>query len=132
MTGGTHDAHVPCAARSQTVSAETAHQHFRNNGARVRAEQAKNSSPTRFRQPRNGHHSHPIRRAPHERDPTMDNDLDQAKGKIKQAAGDLTDDNDLKREGKVDEAAGKVKEGAEKAKDKVGDVVDSVKDKLDN
>ena len=62
----------------------------------------------------------------------MDNDLDQAKGKIKQAAGDFTDDNDLKREGKVDEAAGKVKEGAEKAKDKVGDVVDSVKDKLDN
>jgi uncharacterized protein YjbJ (UPF0337 family) len=44
---------------------------------------------------------------------------DQAKGRIKQAVGDLTDDKDLKREGKVDEAAGKVKEGVDKIKDKV-------------
>ena len=43
---------------------------------------------------------------------------------MKQAAGDLTDDDDLKREGKADELAGK-------AKDKVGDVVDSVKDRFD-
>lgn len=60
----------------------------------------------------------------------MDNDLDQAKGRIKQAAGDLTDNDDLKREGKVDENAGKAKEGLEKAKDKLGDAVDSIKDKL--
>ena len=43
----------------------------------------------------------------------------RVKGRIKEAAGDLTDDDDLKNEGKVDKAAGKVK-----------DVVDDVKDKL--
>ena len=62
----------------------------------------------------------------------MDNDFDQAKGKIKQAAGDLTDDDDLRREGQLDEAGGKVKEGFEKAKDKLGNMVDDVKEKLDN
>ena len=46
-------------------------------------------------------------------------EADQAKGRIKQAAGDLTDDKDLKREGKVDEASGKVKEGVDKLKDKL-------------
>jgi uncharacterized protein YjbJ (UPF0337 family) len=60
----------------------------------------------------------------------MDNDLDQAKGKLKQAAGDLTGDKDLEREGKRDELAGKAKEGLDKAKDKVEDVIDDVKDKL--
>ncbi len=60
----------------------------------------------------------------------MDNDMDQAKGRIKQAAGDLTGDKDLKREGKVDETAGKAKEGLEDAKDKLGDGVDAIKDKL--
>ena len=45
----------------------------------------------------------------------MDKDLDQAKGRIKQAAGDLTDNDDLKREGKADETGGKVKEAVTKA-----------------
>ena len=45
----------------------------------------------------------------------MSGEGDQAKGRVKQAVGDLTDDKDLKREGKVDEAAGKVKEGVDKA-----------------
>ena len=49
----------------------------------------------------------------------MSGEGDQAKGRIKQAIGDLTDDKDLKREGKVDEAAGKVKEGVDKVKDKL-------------
>jgi uncharacterized protein YjbJ (UPF0337 family) len=49
---------------------------------------------------------------------------DEAKGRIKEAAGDLTDDDDLKREGKADQMAGKVK-------DKVDDVADAVKDKFD-
>ena len=60
----------------------------------------------------------------------MDKDLDQAKGKIKQAAGDLTGNKDLKSEGNADEKAGQAKESLEKAKDKLGDAVDSVKDKL--
>ena len=44
----------------------------------------------------------------------MSGEADQAKGRIKQAVGDLTDDKDLKREGKVDEAAGKIKDGVDK------------------
>jgi uncharacterized protein YjbJ (UPF0337 family) len=60
----------------------------------------------------------------------MSGEKDQAVGRIKQAAGDLTDDDDLKREGKADEAAGKVKDGAEKVKDKAEDGVDRVKDAL--
>jgi uncharacterized protein YjbJ (UPF0337 family) len=50
-----------------------------------------------------------------------DGALDNAKGNIKEAAGDLTGDKDLEREGKVDQASGTVK-------DKVGDVADKAKD----
>ena len=60
----------------------------------------------------------------------MDNNLDQAKGRVKQAVGDLTDNKDLKNEGKADETAGKVKEFLEDAKDKAEDVVDKVKDRF--
>ena len=55
---------------------------------------------------------------------------DQAKGRIKQAAGDLVGDDDLKREGKLDEQGGKVKEAVSSAKRKLDDAVDAVKDKL--
>jgi uncharacterized protein YjbJ (UPF0337 family) len=48
---------------------------------------------------------------------------DSAKGNIKEAAGDLTGDKELEREGKVDQASGTVK-------DKVGDASDAVKDTL--
>ena len=51
----------------------------------------------------------------------MPENLDDAKGRVKEAAGDLTDDKDLKREGKVDRASGTVK-------DKVGDAADKVKE----
>jgi uncharacterized protein YjbJ (UPF0337 family) len=44
---------------------------------------------------------------------------DQAKGRIKQAIGDLTDDDELKREGKVDEGAGKAKKAVDKVKDRL-------------
>jgi uncharacterized protein YjbJ (UPF0337 family) len=54
----------------------------------------------------------------------MANNKDDLKGRAKEAVGDLTDDPDLKREGKVDQAAGSMK-------DKVGDVADKVKDILD-
>ncbi len=50
---------------------------------------------------------------------------DDAKGRIKEAAGDLTDNDDLKREGKVDRAAGAAKEKVNDAADKVKDVVSS-------
>ena len=50
-----------------------------------------------------------------------DGNLDEAKGRVKEAAGDITDDDSLKTEGKVDKASGSVK-------DKVGDAADKVKD----
>jgi uncharacterized protein YjbJ (UPF0337 family) len=56
--------------------------------------------------------------------------FDEAKGRAKEAAGDVTDNDELKREGKKDRAGAKVKETAEDAKEKVEDAVDSVKDKL--
>lgn len=59
----------------------------------------------------------------------MDN-TDQAKGKIKQAVGDLTGNDDLKRHGEADEHAGKVKDLVDDAKDKIEHVIDTVKDKL--
>jgi uncharacterized protein YjbJ (UPF0337 family) len=43
--------------------------------------------------------------------------MDDAKGRLKESAGTLTGDDDLKREGQTDQAAGKVKEGVDKVKD---------------
>jgi uncharacterized protein YjbJ (UPF0337 family) len=48
---------------------------------------------------------------------------DETKGRVKEAAGDITGDKDLQREGKADQAGAKVK-------GKVGDAVDSVKDTI--
>lgn len=42
---------------------------------------------------------------------------DDAKGRVKEAAGSLTDDDRLKREGKVDKATGKLKEGVDRARE---------------
>jgi uncharacterized protein YjbJ (UPF0337 family) len=50
----------------------------------------------------------------------MGDKIDETKGRTKQAAGDLTDDEELKREGKIDRAVSTVK-------DKVDDVADKVK-----
>jgi uncharacterized protein YjbJ (UPF0337 family) len=58
----------------------------------------------------------------------MSGQSDQMKGRIKQAAGDLADDDRLRDEGERDEMAGKVKEKAESFKDKFDDAVDKVKD----
>ncbi len=52
------------------------------------------------------------------------------KGRAKEAAGDLTNNDDLKNEGKADRASGKAKEFIEKAEGKAKDLVDDVKDKL--
>jgi uncharacterized protein YjbJ (UPF0337 family) len=52
-----------------------------------------------------------------------DGTLDDAKGRLKEAAGDVTDDQSLKNEGKVDRATGSIKDGVGNAADKVKDVV---------
>lgn len=48
---------------------------------------------------------------------------DDAKGRVKEAVGSLTGDDDLKREGKVDKATGAAKDGVEKVADKIKDAV---------
>ena len=48
---------------------------------------------------------------------------DDLKGRAKEAVGDLTDDEDLKKEGKADRADGALK-------DKVDDAKDWVEDKI--
>ena len=60
----------------------------------------------------------------------MDGTTDDVKGRAKEAVGDLTDNDDLKREGKVDRASGKAKGAADDVKNKVEDVIDTVKDKV--
>ena len=57
----------------------------------------------------------------------MEGKVDELKGRAKEAAGDITDDRDLKREGKADKAAGKVKQKVEDAKDWVEDKIDEVR-----
>jgi uncharacterized protein YjbJ (UPF0337 family) len=59
----------------------------------------------------------------------MSGEADKASGRVKKAAGDLTDNDDLKNEGRKDEAAGKAKDAAGKAKDKVNETVDKLRDK---
>ena len=60
----------------------------------------------------------------------MGDKSDQVKGRVEEAVGALTDDNDLKREGRKDRIAGEAKEKLEHAKDKIEDVIDAAKDKL--
>ncbi len=45
--------------------------------------------------------------------------IDEAKGKAKEAVGDVTDNDRLKSEGKVDQGKGKVKDAVDKVADKV-------------
>ena len=49
----------------------------------------------------------------------MGGKTDQLKGRVKEAAGALTDDDKLRAEGKTDQAVGKVKQAFHKAADKV-------------
>ena len=59
----------------------------------------------------------------------MGDKTDDLKGRAKEAVGDITDDDDLKREGKIDRGAANVKEKAENATDKVRDKVNDVLDR---
>ena len=49
---------------------------------------------------------------------------DEAKGRMKEAAGDMLDDDKMKREGKADRVGASIKE-------KAGEVVDKAKDIID-
>jgi uncharacterized protein YjbJ (UPF0337 family) len=69
----------------------------------------------------------------HERNGTMTSgQTDDIKGRIKEAAGALTDNDDLKKEGKREQAASTAKDAVNSARDKIEDAIDAVKDKLDH
>ena len=55
---------------------------------------------------------------------------DDAKGRVKEATGDLTGDDDLKKEGKVDQASGKAKDVADSAKEKVDKAIEGVRERI--
>jgi uncharacterized protein YjbJ (UPF0337 family) len=55
-----------------------------------------------------------------------DGKIDQAKGKVKQAVGELTHDDDLKAEGQVDEAVGKVEAAVGQTLRKAGEAIESI------
>ena len=55
---------------------------------------------------------------------------DKLKGKMKQAAGDLTDNERLHDEGVADEAAGDVQEGFGRARRKVGEAIEDIGEDL--
>jgi uncharacterized protein YjbJ (UPF0337 family) len=48
----------------------------------------------------------------------MAGEMDELKGRAKEAAGAVTDDEKLRREGKLDQAAGEAKDEAEKEIDR--------------
>ena len=56
----------------------------------------------------------------------MSGKSDELKGRVKEAAGAITDDDKLRREGKLDQATGKVKQAAENVIDKVKDAANKV------
>jgi uncharacterized protein YjbJ (UPF0337 family) len=60
----------------------------------------------------------------------MGSNTDDLKGRAKEAVGDLTDNDDLKRQGRADRAGGKVKEGIDNLADGAKDLVDDVKNKV--
>ena len=55
-----------------------------------------------------------------------DGNADQAKGKVKQAVGDLAGNDKLKAEGKVDETVGKAKKAVGGAQKKVGAAIENL------
>jgi uncharacterized protein YjbJ (UPF0337 family) len=56
----------------------------------------------------------------------LEGKAEQAKGKVKKAVGDLTDNERLHDEGTADEAAGDVQEGFGRARRKVGEAIEDI------
>src|SRR5438094_780212 len=63
---------------------------------------------------------------------TMSAKTEQWKGRIKQAAGSLTGNKRLEREGRADRRAGEAKERVAQAKNRVAEVIDEVADSIEN
>jgi uncharacterized protein YjbJ (UPF0337 family) len=56
---------------------------------------------------------------------------DDLKGRAKEATGAITGDQDLKREGRADQASGKAKRAVDNAAGKVEEAADKLKEKID-
>jgi uncharacterized protein YjbJ (UPF0337 family) len=52
---------------------------------------------------------------------TMSGKAEEIKGRVKEAAGVVTDDERLKQEGKIDQASGKIKQATEHVVNKARD-----------
>jgi uncharacterized protein YjbJ (UPF0337 family) len=59
----------------------------------------------------------------------MGEKTDKAKGAVKETVGEMTDDERLEREGKIDKASGAVKGAGDDAKDTIEDGVDALRRK---
>jgi uncharacterized protein YjbJ (UPF0337 family) len=60
----------------------------------------------------------------------LEGKAEAAKGKVKQAAGDLIDDENLRNEGVADEAAGKTQDAIGRGRRKVGEAIEDLGDAL--
>lgn len=58
--------------------------------------------------------------------------IEETEGRLKEAAGDLTDDERLEREGKADQAAAKAKGKAKEVVDKAKEAATTVWEKVDD
>jgi uncharacterized protein YjbJ (UPF0337 family) len=58
--------------------------------------------------------------------------IDQATGRAKQAAGDLTDDEQMRAEGENTEAKGKLKEKVNDVKDRIDHAIDVTEAKINS
>lgn len=56
----------------------------------------------------------------------MEGKAEALKGKIKQATGDMTDDEQLKNEGVADEAAGKTQDAIGRGRRKAGEFIEDI------
>jgi uncharacterized protein YjbJ (UPF0337 family) len=61
----------------------------------------------------------------------MGSKIDKIKGRLKEAAGVLTDNDSLKREGQQDQVVGEAKDKVERVAEKVKETAEKVKDKVE-
>jgi uncharacterized protein YjbJ (UPF0337 family) len=59
-----------------------------------------------------------------------DKHVDDAKGRVKEAAGALSGDQDLKNEGKADQAKSKLKDRVDHVADKVVEETEKLRDRV--
>jgi uncharacterized protein YjbJ (UPF0337 family) len=60
----------------------------------------------------------------------LEGKAEKVKGRVKQAAGDLTDNERLQGEGAADEAAGEAQDTMGRARRKVGEFVEDIGDSI--